>query len=136
MWPTRAIKKKQKAKEMLEMAKVYKKSCSLHEFLVEIDLMWFTHVSTCMFTNPFVIYSVFNQRQINRTMNIAFPALIFTIGMGSWLMSSIIMKLIFVSIQFSLVFMHIWMYSQCVNAMNALSKVKSLEIQEMLNAKR
>lgn len=132
MWPTRAIKKKQKAKEMLEMAKVYKKSSSLHEFLVEIDLMLFTHVSTCMFTNPFVIYVIFSQRWIN----IAFPALIFTIGMGSWLMSSIIMKLIFVSIQFSLVFMHIWMYSQCVNAMNALSKVKSLEIQEMLNAKR
>ena len=63
MWQTRAVKKKQKTKEMLEMAKVYNKSNSLHEFLVDIDLMQFTYVSTCMFTNPFVIYSVFGQRQ-------------------------------------------------------------------------
>ena len=55
MWQARAVKKKQKTKEMLEMAKVYKKSSSLHEFLVDIDLMQFTYVSTRMFTNPFVI---------------------------------------------------------------------------------
>ena len=128
MWQTRAVKKKQKTKEMLEMAKVYNKSNSLHEFLVEIDLMQFTYVSTCMFTNPFVIYSVFGQRRINRTMNIAFPALICAIGMGSWLMSSIIMKLIFVSIQFSLIFMQIWIDLRLTNAMRALAKV---EIEEM-----
>ena len=128
MWQTRAIKKKQKTKEMLEMAKVYKKSSSLHEFLVDIDLMQFTYVSTRMFTNPFVIYSVFGQRRINRTMNIAFPALICAIGMGSWLMSNIIMKLIFVSIQFSLIFMEIWIDLRLTNAMRALTKV---EIEEM-----
>ena len=128
MQQTRAVKKKQKTKEMLEMAKVYKKSSSLHEFLVDIDLMQFTYVSTCMFTNPFVIYSVFGQRRINRTMNIAFTALICAIGMGSWLMSSIIMKLIFVSIQFSLIFMEIWIDLRLTNAMHALAKV---EIEEM-----
>ena len=128
MWQARAVKKKQKTKEMVEMAKVYNKSNSLHEFLVEIDLMQFTHVSTCMFTNPFVIYSVFGQRRINRTMNIAFPALICAIGMGSWLMSSIIMKLIFASIQFSLIFMEIWIDLRLTNAMRALAKV---EIEEM-----
>ena len=128
MWQARAVKKKQKTKEMLEMAKVYKKSSSLHEFLVDIDLMQFTYVSTCMFTNPFVIYSVFGQRRINRTMNIAFTALICAIGMGSWLMSSIIMKLIFVSIQFSLIFMEIWIDLRLTNAMHALAKV---EIEEM-----
>ena len=128
MWQTRAVKKKQKTKEMLEMAKVYKKSSSLHEFLVDIDLMQFTYVSTRMFTNPFVIYSVFGQRRINRTMNIAFPALICAIGIGSWLMSSIIMKLIFVSIQFSLIFMEIWIDLRLTNAMHALAKV---EIEEM-----
>ena len=128
MWQTRAVKKKQKTKEMLEMAKVYKKSSSLHEFLVDIDLMQFTYVSTRMFTNPFVIYSVFGQRRINRTMNIAFPALICAIGMGSWLMSNIIMKLIFVSIQFSLIFMEIWIDLRLTNAMRALTKV---EIEEM-----
>ena len=128
MWQTRAVKKKQKTKEMLEMAKVYKKSSSLHEFLVDIDLMQFTYVSTRMFTNPFVIYSVFGQRRINRTMNIAFPALICAIGIGSWLMSSIIMKLIFVSIQFSLIFMEIWIDLRLTNAMRALAKV---EIEEM-----
>ena len=128
MWQARAVKKKQKTKEMVEMAKVYNKSNSLHEFLVEIDLMQFTYVSTCMFTNPFVIYSVFGQRRINRTMNIAFPALICAIGMGSWLMSSIIMKLIFASIQFSLIFMEIWIDLRLTNAMRALAKV---EIEEM-----
>ena len=128
MWQTRAVKKKQKTKEMLEMAKVYKKSSSLHEFLVDIDLMQLTHVSTCIFTNPFVIYAVFGQRRINRTMNIAFPALICAIGIGSWLMSSIIMKLIFVSIQFSLIFMEIWIDLRLTNAMRALAKV---EIEEM-----
>lgn len=128
MWQTRAVKKKQKTKEMLEMAKVYKKSSSLHEFLVDIDLMQFTYVSTRMFTNPFVIYSVFGQRRINRTMNIAFPALICAIGMGSWLMSNIIMKLIFVSIQFSLIFMEIWIDLRLTNAMRVLTKV---EIEEM-----
>ena len=128
MWQTRAVKKKQKTKEMLEMAKVYKKSSSLHEFLVDIDLMQLTHVSTCIFTNPFVIYAVFGQRRINRTMNIAFPALVFAVGIGSWLMSSIIMKLILLSIQFSLIFMQIWIYSQLTNAMRALAKV---EIEEM-----
>ena len=128
MWQTRAVKKKQKTKEMLEMAKVYNKSNSLHEFLVEIDLMQFTYVSTCMFTNPFVIYSVFGQRRINRTMNIAFPALICAIGIGSWLMSSIIMKLIVLSIQFSLIFMEIWIDLRLTNAMRSLAKV---EIEEM-----
>ena len=128
MWQTRAIKKKQKTKEMLEMAKVYKKSSSRHEFLVNIDLMQFTHVSTCMFTNPFVIYAVFGQRHINRVMNIAFPALICAIWMGSWLMSSIIMKLIFASIQFSLIFMEIWIDLRLINAKRALVKV---EIEEM-----
>lgn len=128
MWQTRALKKKQKTKEMLEMAKVYKKSSSLHEFLVDIDLMQFTHVSTCIFTNPFVIYAVFSQRRINRTMNIAFPALVFAVGIGSWLMSSIIMKLILLSIQFSLIFMQIWIDLQLTNAMRALAKV---EIEEM-----
>ena len=128
MWQTRAVKKKQKTKEMLEMAKVYKKSSSLHEFLVDIDLMQLTHVSTCIFTNPFVIYAVFGQRRINRTMNIAFPALICAMGMGSWLMSSTIMKLIFVSIQFSLIFMEIWIDLRLTNAMLALAKV---EIEEM-----
>ena len=128
MWQTRAVKKKQKTKEMLEMAKVYKKSSSLHEFLVDIDLMQFTYVSTCMFTNPFVIYSVFGQKRNNRTMNIAFPALICAIGMGSWLMSSIIMKLIVLSIQFSLIFMEIWIDLRLTNAMQALAKV---EIEEM-----
>ena len=128
MWQTRALKKKQKTKEMLEMAKVYKKSSSLHEFLVEIDLMQFTHVSACMFTNPFVIYAVFGQRRINRAMNIAFTALICAMGMGSWLMSSIIMKLIFASIQFSLIFMEIWIDLRLTNAMRSLAKV---EIEEM-----
>lgn len=129
MWQTRAVKKKQKTKEMLEMAKVYKKSSSLHEFLVNIDLMQFTYVSTCMFTNPFVIYAVFfGQRRINRTMTIAFPALICAIGIGSWLMSNIIMKLIFASIQFSLIFMEIWIDLRLTNAMRALAKV---EIEEM-----
>lgn len=131
MWQTRAVKKKQKTKEMLEMAKVYKKSSSLHEFLVDIDLMQFTHVSTCILTNPFVIYAVFGQRRINRTMSIAFPALVFAVGIGSWLMSSIIMKLILLSIQFSLIFMQIWIYSQLINVMHALSKVEILEIEEM-----
>ena len=128
MWQTRAVKKKQKTKEMLEMAKVYKKSSSLHEFLVDIDLMQLTHVSTCIFTNPFVIYAVFGQRRINRTMNIAFPTLICALGIGSLLMSSIIMKLIFVSIQFSLIFMQIWIDLRLTNAMRALAKV---EIEEM-----
>ena len=131
MWPTRAIKKKQKAKEMLEMAKVYKKSCSLHEFLVEIDLMQFKHISTCMFTNPFVIYAIVDHRHIDKAISIAFPALLFAIGMGSWLMSSIIVKLILVSIQFSLIFMQIWIYSQLTKAMRALSIVEILEIEEM-----
>ena len=128
MWQTRAVKKKQKTKEMLEMAKVYKKSSSLHEFLVDIDLMQFTYVSTRIFTNPFVIYAIFGQRRINRTMNIVFPALICAIGIGSWLMSSIIMKLIVLSIQFSLVFMEIWIDLRLTNAMQALAKV---EIEEM-----
>ena len=61
-------------------------------------------------------------------MNIAFPALICAIGMGSWLMSNIIMKLIFVSIQFSLIFMEIWIDLRLTNAMRALTKV---EIEEM-----
>ena len=128
MWQTRAVKKKQKTKEMLEMAKVYKKSSSLHEFLVDIDLMQFTYVSTRIFTNPFVIYAIFGQRRINRTMNIVFPALICAIGIGSWLMSSIIMKLIVLSIQFSLIFMEIWIDLRLTNAMQALAKV---EIEEM-----
>ena len=128
MWQTRAVKKKQKTKEMLEMAKVYKKSSSLHEFLVDIDLMQLTHVSTCILTNPFVIYAVFGQRRINRTMDIAFPALICAIGIGSWLMSSVIMKLIVLSIQFSLIFMEIWIDLRLTNAMHALAKV---EIEEM-----
>ena len=132
MWQTIAVKKKQKTKEMLEMAKVYKKSSSLHEFLVDIDLMQLTHVSTCIFTNPFVIYAVFGQRQINRTMNIAFPALICAIGIGSWLMSSIIMKLIVLSIQFSLIFMEIWIDLRLINAKRALVKV---EIEEMFKTK-
>lgn len=131
MWPARAVKKKQKTKEMLEMAKVYKKSSSLYEFLVEIDLMQFTHVSTCMFTNPFVIYAVFSQIRIDIAMNIAFPTLIFAIGVGSWLTSNIIVQLIFVSIQFSLIFLHIWICLQLVNARSALSEVKILEIKEM-----
>ena len=135
MWQTRAVKKKQKTKEMLEMAKVYKKSSSLHEFLVDIDLMQFTHVSTCIFTNPFVIYAVFGQRRIDTAMNIAFPALVFAVGIGSWLMSSIIMKLILLSIQFSLIFIQIWIYSQLTNAMHALSEVEILEIEEMFKAK-
>ena len=128
MWQARALKKKQKTKEMLEMAKVYKKSSSLHEFLVDIDLMQFTYVSTRIFTNPFVIYAIFGQRRINRTMNIVFPALICAIGIGSWLMSSIIMKLIVLSIQFSLIFMEIWIDLRLTNAMHALAKV---EIEEM-----
>ena len=129
MWQTRAVKKKQKTKEMLEMAKVYKKSSSLHEFLVDIDLMQFTHVSTCILTNPFVIYDVvFGQRWINRTMNIAFPALICAIVIGSLLMSSIIMKLVVLSIQFSLIFMEIWIDLRLINAKRALVKV---EIEEM-----
>ena len=135
MWQTRAVKKKQKAKEMLEMAKVYKKSSSLHEFLVEIDLMEFTHVSTCMFTNPFAIYVIFGQRPIDKVMSIAFPALVFAVGIGSWLMSSIIMKLIFVSIQFSLIFMQIWICLQFFNARRALTEVEILEIEEMFKAK-
>lgn len=131
MWQTRAVKKKQKTKEMLEMAKVYKKSSSLHEFLVDIDLMQLTHVSTCILTNPFVIYAVFGQRRINRTMDIAFPALICAIGIGSWLMSSVIMKLILLSIQFSLIFMQIWIDLQLTNATRALSSIEILEIEEM-----
>ena len=131
MWQTRAVKKKQKIKEMLEMAKVYKKSSSLHEFLVDIDLMQFTHVSTRMFTNPFVIYAVFSQRRIDTAMNIAFPTLICALGIGSLLMGSSIMKLILVSIQFSLIFMQIWIYSQLTKAMRALLIVEILEIEEM-----
>ena len=139
MWPIRSIKKKQKTKEMIEMAKVYKKSGSLHEFLVKIDLMQFKHISTRMLINPFVIYAVFGQRQISKAMNIAFPALLFAIGMGSCLTSSIIVKCIVVSIQFSLIFLQIWISLQFVNAKHALSAVEILEIEdeieEMFKAK-
>ena len=135
MWQTRAVKKKQKAKEMLEMAKIYKKSCSLHEFLVEIDLMQFKHVSTRMLTNPFVIYTVFSQKRIDKAMTIAFPTLIFAIGMVSWLASSSIVKLICVSIQFSLMSLQIWIYLQLAKASHALSEVEILEIEEMFRAK-
>ena len=135
MWQTRAVKKKQKAKEMLEMAKIYKKSCSLHEFLIEIDLMQFKRVSTCMLINPFAIYAIFGQRPIDKVMSIAFPALIFAIGIVSWLTSSSIVKLICLSIQSSLMFLQIWICLQFFNARHALIEVEILEIEEMFKAK-
>ena len=64
-------------------------------------------------------------------MDIAFPALICAIGIGSWLMSSVIMKLILLSIQFSLIFMQIWIDLQLTNATRALSSIEILEIEEM-----
>ena len=135
MWKTRAVKKKQKTKEMLEMAKVYKKSSSLYEFLCDIDLLEFKYVSTRMLTNPFVIYTVFSQKWIDKAVTIAFPTLIFAIGMVSWLASSIIVKLICVSIQFSLMSLQIWIYLQIDKARHALSEVEILEIEEMFRAK-
>ena len=132
MWKTRADKK---TKEMLEMAKVYRKSSSLYEFLCDIDLLQFKYVSTRMLINPFVIYKIFSQKRIDKAMTIAFPTLIFAIGMVSWLASSIIVKLICVSIQFSLMSLQIWIYLQRAKAAHALSDVEILEIEEMFKAK-
>ena len=132
MWKTRAVKK---TKEMLEMAKVYRKSSSLYEFLCDIDLLQFKYVSTRMLINPFVIYKIFSQKRIDKAMTIAFPTLIFAIGMVSWLASSIIVKLICVSIQFSLMSLQIWIYLQRSKAAHALSDVEILEIEEMFKAK-
>lgn len=132
MWKTRAVKK---TKEMLEMAKVYRKSSSLYEFLCDIDLLQFKYVSTRMLINPFVIYKIFSQKQIDKAMTIAFPTLIFAIGMVSWLASSITVKLICVSIQFSLMSLQIWIYLQLAKAAHALSEVEILEIEEMFKAK-
>lgn len=132
MWKTRAVKK---TKEMLEMAKVYRKSSSLYEFLCDIDLLQFKYVSTRMLINPFVIYKIFSQKRIDKAMTIAFPTLIFAIGMVSWLASSIIVKLICVSIQFSLMSLQIWIYLQRAKAAHALSDVEILEIEEMFKAK-
>lgn len=48
---------KKKERELIEMAKIYLeyKDC-LEEFLIEVDLRSFKHVSTKKWLNPFVVY--------------------------------------------------------------------------------
>lgn len=128
---TRAMKKQQRRQEMLEMAKVYKKSGSLYGFLVEISLMQFKHISTRMLTNPFVIYAVFSQRPIDNARCIAFPVIMLALGVWSWLIDNYTLKIIFLLIHFSLIFLQVWIYSRIIDAQRALGRVEILDVEEM-----
>ena len=127
MWSTRAVKKKQKTKEMLEMAKVYKKSGSLHEFLVEIDLTQFKHISTYVLTNPFVIYGM--TKKYPTISGAGFSLIVISIGLLVFAFPGCLYaKIAIASIQGALMFIQLYVSIKALDASQALSKVAFAEL--------